>query len=103
LDLLPEPAAQRVIAEAYRVLSADGLLCLAGITYGATPLSRLVMSIWLRLFAWKPSLVGGCRPTRLADLLPVGQWRVLSHKTVVAWSIASEVVIAKPVRAEHAA
>jgi ubiquinone/menaquinone biosynthesis C-methylase UbiE len=103
LDLLPEPTSQRVIAEAHRVLSADGLLCLVGVTHGVTPLSRLVMSIWLRLFAWKPSLVGGCRPTRLVDLLLAGQWQVVSHNTVVAWGVASEVVIAKPIRAEYAA
>ena len=101
LDLLPESTAQGVIAEAHRVLSADGLLCIAGITHGVTPLSKLVMSIWLRLFAWKPSLVGGCRPTRLVDLLPAGRWQVLTHKTVVAWSVASEVVIAKPIRADN--
>jgi SAM-dependent methyltransferase len=101
LDLLPEPTARRVIAEAHRALSADGLLCLAGITHGVSPLSRLAMSIWQRLFALNPLFVGGCRPTRLVDLVPASQWQVLRHKTVIAWSIASEVVIAKPASTEH--
>lgn len=98
LDLLPEENVKQVIHEAHRTLKADGLLCLAGVTEGNTPLSRIVMNTWQWFFSKKPSLVGGCRPTQLLEHLRSSEWRIQYHTVVVAWGIASEVLIASPIK-----
>lgn len=96
LDLLSDSAAAQILGEARRVLVPGGLLCLAGITHGVTPTSKIVMSVWQWLFARNPRIVGGCRPTRLAELLPQDQWRIRHHDAVVSWGVASEVLVAIP-------
>jgi len=97
-DLLPQTATKKVLDEAHRALQADGLLCLAGITKGTTFISRIVMDIWRWIFSQNPSLVGGCRPTELTGLLPAAQWQIRHRSVVVAWGIASEVLIAAPIK-----
>lgn len=97
-DLLPQVSAQNVLAQAHRALQIDGLLCLVGITPGTTPISRFVMGTWQWIFSRKPSIVGGCRPTKLTELLPATQWQIRYRTVVVARSIASEVVIALPIK-----
>ena len=98
-DLLPQDVAEKVLDEAQRALQRDGLLCLAGITEGTTFMSHLVMDIWGWIFSRNPSLVGGCRPTELTELLPAAQWQIRHRTVVVAWGIASEVLIAAPIKA----
>jgi ubiquinone/menaquinone biosynthesis C-methylase UbiE len=97
-DLLPQAVVQKVLDEAHRALQADGLLCLVSITPGKTPISRFVMGTWQWVFSQKPSIVGGCRPAQLAELLPTAQWQIRFQTVVVAWGIASEVVIAAPIK-----
>jgi len=94
LDLLPDAVVRQVLAEARRALRPDGLLCLAGITQGISPLSRLVMGAWAKVFAMNPSWVGGCRPTELTQHLSASDWTIRFQKVVVAWGVASEVVVA---------
>jgi hypothetical protein len=53
-----------------------------------------VSRAWTGVWARWPALVGGCRPIRLVDVLDPSQWVVSYQRTVVAWGIASEVVIA---------
>lgn len=102
-DLLPTSEQLRWLSEAARVLRPDGLLCLAGITHGTTPISRAAMGLWQQLFALNPSWVGGCRPTHLAELLATESWNVRFRTVVVSWGVASEVVVAAPiVRTAHA-
>jgi len=98
LDLLPDENVKQVIHEAHRTLKADGLLCLAGVTEGTTHLSRIVMDSWQWIFSRKPSLVGGCRPTQLLKHLPSDEWQIQYRTVVVAWGIASEVLIASPIK-----
>ena len=98
-DLLPQAVAKKVFDEAHRVLQSDGLLCLASITHGTTFVSHIVMNIWGWIFSRKPSLVGGCRPTELTELLPATHWQIRHRSVVVAWGIASEVMIAAPIKA----
>ena len=97
-DLLPQASIQKVLFQAHRALKPDGLLCLAGITPGTTPVSRFVMRTWQWIFSQKPSIVGGCRPTHLKELLPAAQWQIRFQTVVVAWGIASGVVIAAPIK-----
>jgi ubiquinone/menaquinone biosynthesis C-methylase UbiE len=97
-DLLPQASAQKVLAQAHRALQVDSLLCLVSIAPGTTPISRFVMGTWQWIFSQKPSLVGGCRPTQLAELLPTAQWQIQFQAVLVAWGIASEVMIAAPIK-----
>ena len=90
--------AQNVLSQAHRALQTNGLLCLVSITPGTTPISRFVMGTWQWIFSQKPSIVGGCRPSQLTELLPAAQWQIRFQTVVVAWGIASEVVIAAPIK-----
>jgi ubiquinone/menaquinone biosynthesis C-methylase UbiE len=96
LDLLSASDQQQLLAEARRSLKPGGLLCLCGITPGVTARSRMVMGVWRWLFARSPRLVGGCRPIRASDYLSNDAWQLLYRSVVVAWGVASEVVIATP-------
>jgi ubiquinone/menaquinone biosynthesis C-methylase UbiE len=98
IDLLPQASVKKVLDEAHRILRMDGLLCLVSITPGTTPISRFVMGTWQWIFSRKPSIVGGCRPTQLAKLLPADQWQIRFQTVLVAWGVASEVMIAAPIK-----
>lgn len=95
LDLLDEARIGSLLDEAHRVLVPAGLLCLAGITPGATRRSRVVMHGWNALFRLRPALVGGCRPLRVAGLVDPVRWQIEHREVVVAWGIASEVLVAR--------
>jgi ubiquinone/menaquinone biosynthesis C-methylase UbiE len=97
-DLLPQASAKKVFDEAHRALRTDGLLCLVSIAPGTTPISRFVMGTWQWAFSQKPSIVGGCRPMQLTEFLPTTQWQIQFQTVVVAWGIASQVVIASPLK-----
>jgi ubiquinone/menaquinone biosynthesis C-methylase UbiE len=98
LDLMPKPEIRSFLSEARRVLAADGKLCLAGLTEGVSPLSRMTALFWRAVHSVRPSLVGGCRPLRLDRLLSPPDWHIEHHAVVVAWGIPSEVLIARPVK-----
>jgi SAM-dependent methyltransferase len=96
LDLLPEYDLRGVLAEARRVLKASGRLCIVSGTWGRVGVSRVVSWLWGRVHTLRPSLVGGCRPLRLADFLVGREWRVEHVNVVVAYGVPSEVVVARP-------
>ena len=96
LDLLSNQDISRTLAQAWKVLRPDGLLCLTGLTYGTTLASRLTVAVWLAVHSLRPSLVGGCRPISLTDFLGPASWKVLFNTTVVSWGVPSEVLIARP-------
>jgi SAM-dependent methyltransferase len=50
LDLLSEADIRLAISEAHRVLTPDGMLCLASLTPGVTITSRLIGTLWSQLF-----------------------------------------------------
>ncbi len=93
-DLLSEEDIRGVLAEAERVLSRNGRLCLVSLTYGEGLLPGLVSAAWKRVHRLRPRLVGGCRPVRLASYLPANRWRILHRETVVSFGISSEVLVA---------
>jgi ubiquinone/menaquinone biosynthesis C-methylase UbiE len=93
-DLLGSDDTRAALAEAHRVLAPGGLLCATGLTPAEHGLARFVSRAWTGVWARWPELVGGCRPIRLVDVLDPSRWVVSSQRTVVAWGIASEVVIA---------
>jgi len=96
LDLLSNQDISRTLDQAWKVLRPSGLLCLTGLTYGTTFLSRLVVASWLAIHSLRPSLVGGCRPISLTDFLGPASWKVLYSTTVVSWGVPSEILVARP-------
>jgi SAM-dependent methyltransferase len=102
LDLLSDNDARRTVAEAHRVLTTGGYLCVASLTFGQRPCSRISTTVWRLAYAIQPVIVGGCRPVHLLDFVPTEEWRVVHHETVVEWTLASEVLVAsrdsRPVR-----
>lgn len=93
-DLLGPEQTRATLTEARRVLAPDGLLCTAGLTFGQGVIARFVSRGWTGVWARWPALVGGCRPIGLLDALDSSQWAVDYQHTVVAWGIASEILIA---------
>jgi len=95
LDLLPSNDIVLLLAEAHRVLTADGRLCLVSGTHGVTAVSRFVSSAWARLHRLRPALVGGCRPIELLDFLDEHDWEVEYRNVVIGFGIPSEVVVGR--------
>jgi ubiquinone/menaquinone biosynthesis C-methylase UbiE len=96
-DLLSDDEIQAVLSEAHRVLRPDGLLGLASLTNGPSPISRVVSTMWRRLHRISPWLVGGCRPITLRTLVSNTQWRIDYANIIVRFGVPSEIVVAKRV------
>jgi len=95
-DLLGPEQTRATLTEARRVLAPGGLLCTAGLAFGESGIARFVSRAWTGVWTRRPELVGGCRPIRLVDALDPAAWDVRHRGAVVAWGMASEVVIAAP-------
>jgi len=94
-DLLSDTDVDRLIAEAGRILSVDGKLCVVGLTRGRGLPSRAVSTVWTLLHRLRPALVGGCRPMSIADRLEPESWRVEHRSVRSVWGLASEVLCAR--------
>ncbi len=94
LDLLPVAEIEQLLTEAHRVLAPEGLLCLTSLTYGTTPLSRLVMGGWQLRYQLQPASVGGCRPIAVLDFLDSHMWALRHHTHSTTRGLASEIVVA---------
>jgi ubiquinone/menaquinone biosynthesis C-methylase UbiE len=95
LDLLPEDEIAAFLADAHRVLAAGGQLCLVGLTDSHTFPSNVVSTGWTLLFRTAPGLVGGCRPIHLEPVVATRGFTVIHTEVVVAYGIASEVLVAE--------
>jgi ubiquinone/menaquinone biosynthesis C-methylase UbiE len=96
LDLLSERDTRLFFAEAHRVLTLGGKLCLVSLTKGVTLLSRIVSSLWEAVFRMRASLVGGCRPIRLESYADQEYWQIEYQKVMTAFGVPSEVLILNP-------
>jgi ubiquinone/menaquinone biosynthesis C-methylase UbiE len=94
LDLLSLSDMAQLLAEARRLLVADGHVCLVSLTRGSTVLSRLVTWSWTRLHALEPRLVGCCRPLALRDCLPNTGFHIDYAQVITRFGVPSEVVVA---------
>lgn len=94
-DLLSQEDIRAVLDAAHRMLRADGLLCLSGLSSGIGFTSRLVATAVSWTQTHYPSLIGGCRPVDLLPFLQQSQWQVQHHSKVVAFGVPSEVVVAR--------
>lgn len=100
-DLLSESDIAAMLREAHRMLEPGGLLCLAGLSTGFGPASRLAARLWSGIHRLRPALVGGCRPVDLVPHLPASAWRLRHHARVAPFAIPSEVVVAERVEPER--
>jgi SAM-dependent methyltransferase len=97
LDLLSEADIEAALEKAHAMLRPGGLACLVSLTFGVTPASRVMVTVWRGAYGIWPRLLGGCRPLHLPDYLPPHRWRVVRHQVVVAVTVPSEVVIARAI------
>jgi SAM-dependent methyltransferase len=93
LDLLGVHDSETLIADARRILTPGGLLCVVSLTEGVTCAGRLVSWIWQRIYSFNPGPLGGCRPIHLTRLLSPTDWTIRHHAVVPAWGITSEVLV----------
>ncbi len=93
-DLLAPGFVEQLLLEARRVLVPGGKLCLVSLTLGVSHLSRVLSSVWQRLWRFSPSLVGGCHPIELTDYLSSKTWNVEHQAILVRWGLPSEVLVA---------
>lgn len=93
-DILPEEDIRQAIAEAHRVLTPGGKLCVASLSEGVTVASRIVSALWSLAFRLHASLVGGCRPIRLDPFFDAQGWSLDRRNLIVKFGIPSEVVVA---------
>ena len=94
-DLLPEEAIERLLVEAHRVLRPGGRLCLISLSYGTGPFSRLLVSAWQQLHAWRPMLVGGCRPLTLRRFIDPESWSIKHYNLITSFGLPSEILVAQ--------
>lgn len=95
LDLLSEEDIAAVLREAHRMLEPEGLLCLSSLSTGQGFLSRLAARGWARVHAFRPALVGGCRPLDLLSWVPPQAWSIRHHAHLVPFGVPSEVLVAQ--------
>jgi ubiquinone/menaquinone biosynthesis C-methylase UbiE len=97
LDLLALEDIRTLLQEAWRILSAGGLLGLTSLTHGFTSISRVIENIWMAIHATRPTLVGGCRPISLSELVTEPRWRIRYDDKFSSYGVPSEVLVAEKV------
>ena len=93
-DLLSEQDTTQILSEAHRILKPGGRLCLASLTQGCSPWSKFVSKAWAFVHRMNPSKVGGCRPILFSEHLDTATWSIQHRKTLTAYGLPSEVLIA---------
>ena len=94
-DLLSPQAGEALLGEAARLLVPGGLLGVVSLTKGTTISSRIVSSGWEAIAKRWPSLLGGCQPIELRDLISGPEWAIEHCDVAVKFGVPSEVVIAR--------
>ena len=87
-----DPAVERLIAHAD---FANASAVLVSLTFGETPVSRLLCRAWIGLHSARPQLVGGCRPLHLQPFLKAS-WELIHHEVVCTLGVCSEVLVTSP-------
>lgn len=95
LDLLSDDDIADVLREAHRILVPGGRLCVSSLSSGAGGLPRLVSQVWSRVHAWRPALLGGCRPIELLAWISPPRWEIRHHGKLAPFGVPSEVVVAE--------
>lgn len=95
-DAISDDYLARLLPAMARVLSPEGRLCIASLTFGNTPFASSITAMWVGMYKCAPSWLGGCRPLEVAALLRAHGWVVEQRKTITQLALTSEVVIAVP-------
>lgn len=93
-DILTPDFIDQLLSEAHRLLVPGGKLCLVSMTFGATPLSRVICWGWQHLWRLRPGIVGGCHPIELSEYLRSEWWEAIHVNKVTSWGVPSEVLVA---------
>jgi ubiquinone/menaquinone biosynthesis C-methylase UbiE len=94
LDLLSPDDIALVLAEARRVVSPGGLLCLTSLSHGTTRASRALSRGWELVWRLHPQIVGGCRALELRGYI-TEDWELVHHAVVSSAGITSGVLVAR--------
>jgi ubiquinone/menaquinone biosynthesis C-methylase UbiE len=94
IDLLSIEDARAAVGDAWRLLTAGGVLCLVSLTHGHTWASRRLEGAWRLVHRIRPQLTGGCRPVCLMDLV-ARPWEIAYRGIVCRFGLCSEVLIAE--------
>ncbi|KAA6429495.1 MAG: hypothetical protein FRX49_00887 [Trebouxia sp. A1-2] len=97
LDILSDQDIDAVLCLAHRLVRPGGLVCLVGLTYGDTPLSKLASGVWGLIHALRPHIVGGCRPQNLVPYLS-SDWIITKAQVVPGGMMRSQLIIAHKTR-----
>ena len=90
VDLLSLENIEKALCEMRRVLRPGGRLVLVHLGMGHAWFNR----VW-GFFSWLvPTMLGGCRPIRIAAHLPTLGLEVLETREVLRWGIPSDVILA---------
>jgi len=92
-DLLDDDYAKAMLAEAERLLTPGGRLCVVSLGEGASGVPAAVSRLWNGVFARWPALVGGCRPIDICTML-ADQWEIEHFRSITTWGLTSDVVVA---------
>jgi phospholipid N-methyltransferase len=97
LDLLPKTDIDRFARLLRSKLQSrrSSKICIVNLTYGYTPLSRMVTNSWQLLYRYLGgAAVGGCRPLQIADYFrPEEGYRLDYLSRVVSTGLPSEVAV----------
>ncbi len=94
-DLLDPDYARAVLDDLRRILTPDGRLCIASLTFGDRPFERAVSRTWMGLWRVAPQLLGGCRPIAASALLG-NDWQILHHSRAHRFGLVIDALIAAP-------
>jgi ubiquinone/menaquinone biosynthesis C-methylase UbiE len=94
-DLLSTGDAQALLSEAHRILKPNGLLGLVSLTHGTTSGSKIVSSGWAAVAKRVPSLLGGCQPVDLRQLVSEPAWLTEHCEVVVKLMVPSQILVAR--------
>jgi demethylmenaquinone methyltransferase/2-methoxy-6-polyprenyl-1,4-benzoquinol methylase len=98
LDLIEPGHHARLLDDFCRLLRPGGLLVLLCLTEGVNVPSRVLVSLWKRIYALSPAVCGGCQPIQLAHITEQAGFVVVRHEVIVQLGLPSELITArKPV------
>lgn len=96
MDLMPQEDLQQFVNVFHSKLrSKSSKVCVVNLTYGFTPLSRIITNLWQVLYVTLGShVVGGCRPLNILEYFNEQTgFQVIYKNNIVSTSLPSEVAI----------